>query len=187
MEKLQIFTPNEVRIVDNAVAVAEELVSDHYKMSASQWLRPQYDIKTLVDLSPEEIVHGPFAQIIRYEGHREGTSLGSATYDFYKVCLQDHTICAALQKSPALRLFPFCLYIVTHELIHIVRFSKFLQNFDASPREKLIEEKRVHENTHQILDPVRVPGITAVLKFYHHWRRPLENLQNPAKKISSGS
>jgi len=45
--------------------MAEELVSEYYKMSASQRLRPKYDVKTLVDLDPAEIVHGPFAQIIR--------------------------------------------------------------------------------------------------------------------------
>ena len=42
-------------------------------------------------------------------------------------------------------LFSLVVYIATHELIHIVRFSKFLQNFHASPDEKQAEEKRVHE------------------------------------------
>ena len=46
------------------------------------------------------------------------------------------------QKMADMQLFPFCLYIVTHELIHIVRFSKFLQRFDASPSEKLSEDEK---------------------------------------------
>ena len=87
--------------------MAEELVSNHYKMSASQWLRPKYDVKTLVDLSPGEIVHGPFAQIVRYEGHRKDTALGSGVFDYYKICLQDHAIHAALEDSPYMKLFPF--------------------------------------------------------------------------------
>ena len=178
MQPLKTFSKDEIIIVNNVVSMAEELVSNHYKMSASEWLRPKYDVKTLVDLAPGEIVHGPFAQIVRYEGHRKDTPLGSGVFDYYKICLQDHAIHSTLQKMVDMKLFPFCLYIITHELIHIVRFSKFLQRFDASPGEKLSEEKRVHESTHQILHPVQVSGMAAVLDFYDKWRQPLEGMRN---------
>ncbi|MEW6671437.1 MAG: hypothetical protein AB1427_07020 [Thermodesulfobacteriota bacterium] len=179
LKKLKIFTPNQIKIVNNSVALAEELVSDHYKMSASQWLRPKYDVKTLTNLSPEEIVHGPFAQIIRYKGRRNDKNLESSTYDFYKICLQDHFILSAMKSSGRLKLFPFMLYIVAHELIHIVRFSKFLQNFNASPPEMLAEETRVHETTHEILKPLPFKDLPPVLEFYEKWRTPIDGLQNP--------
>ena len=173
---LNPFSGHQIKIVNQTVSLAEELVSNHYKMSASQWLRPKYDVKTLADLTPEEIVYGPFAQIVRYEGKRKDTALGSGVFDYYKICLQDHAIHEVLQDSPSMSLFPFCLYIITHELIHIVRFSKFLQNFDASPMEKLTEEKRVHENTHQILKQIKVSGMPEVFEFYSKWRQPLEDM-----------
>lgn len=179
MEKLKEFNTNQIITVNNAVEMAEELVSNFYKMSASQWLRPKYDVKTLADLSPEEILDKPFAQIIRYKGQRKNTSLGSSAYDFYKICLQDHSILLALDRTPGLQLFPFTLYIVTHEFIHIVRFSKFLQNFDASPDEKIAEETRVHEDTHKILRNVQVSGMSSVLDFYSQWRQPFDKLRNP--------
>ena len=173
------FCPKQIKIVNNAVAMAEELVSNYYKMSASQWLGPRYDVKTLTELNREEIIDGPFAQIIRYKGQRKNTSLGSATYDFYKICLQDHTIQSTISASPSIALFPFALYIITHELIHIVRFSKFLQSFDASPEERMAEEKRVHHKTHEILKPVRISGLSNVLEFYKDWHLPYEGLRNP--------
>jgi len=176
MEKLRQFTQDQLQIVNNAVAIAEELVSNHYKMSASEWLRPKYDVKTLADLAAEEIVHGPFAQIVRYEAYRKDTTLGSAAYDYYKICLQDHAIQAALQDSPRIRLFPFSLYIITHELIHIVRFSKFLQSFDASPEDRLAEERRVHDKTQTILRNIQIEGISEVLRFYDNWQMPYEEL-----------
>ena len=176
MMNLKTFSTDQLGIVTNAVAIAEELVSNHYKMSASEWLRPKYDVKTLVDLAPEEIVHGPFAQIIRYEAHRKDASLGSSTFDYYKICLQDHAIHSALDKSAQMQLLPFAIYIVTHELIHIVRFSKFLQNFEATPEDRMAEEKRVHDRTHKILAKIRIAGISNVLKFYHKWRLPYEEL-----------
>jgi len=177
MAELQKFTKDQIKIVTNAATIAEELVSNHYKMSASEWLRPRYDVKTLADLTPGEIVYGPFAQIVRYEAHRKDTSLGSSTYDYYKICLQDHAIDSALQASPRMELFPFSIYIITHELIHIVRFSKFLQSFEASPDTRMAEEKRVHNKTHKILSNIRIAGISEVLKFYRSWRMPYEELQ----------
>jgi hypothetical protein len=179
MQKRNCFGSRQIEIVNHAVAMAEELVSNDYKMSSSQWLGPRYDIKTLVELKAEEIIDGPFAQIIRYKGQRKNTSLGSATYDFYKICLQDHTIRSTLEETPGVELFPFSLYIITHELIHIVRFSKFLQHFEASAKERMAEEKRVHQRTHEILKLVQIEGLKNVLEFYNDWRVPYENLRTP--------
>lgn len=164
--------------VNRAVALAEELVSNSYKMSTSQWLSRRFDINTLATLKPNEIVHGPFAQIIRYEGKRKNTPLGSGTYDFYKICLQDHSILAALEKFPDLKLLPFVLYIVVHELVHIVRFTQFLQSFQASPDETMAEEARVHAKTHDILSQVQIPGIIPVFQFYERWRQPIDDMKD---------
>jgi hypothetical protein len=170
--ELEKFSATQIKIVNNAVAVAEELVSNFYKMAASQWLKRKYDFKTGTDLKSQEMVLGPFAQIIRYEGHHPESSLGTSSYDFYKVCLQDHSILETLRKTPSLKLYPFVLYIGTHELIHIVRFSKFLQNFHATSQEKQNEERYVHQTTHKILAKINIAGLKEVFLFYHKWLRP---------------
>jgi len=175
---LQHFQEGELRIVNEAVAIAEEVSSNAYKMSSAEWRGKRYDIKTLADLSPDEVVHGPFAQIIRYVGRKTETWLSSSEYDLYKICLQDHTILSALNKFPKLRLLPFTLYIVTHELIHVIRFTKFLQAFDASATEKIIEEARVHEKTKAILRQAQTPGMGAVFEFYGAWQGPLDDLRD---------
>jgi hypothetical protein len=178
MKRLQTFKPDQMAIVTHAVGMAEELVSNHYKITTSDWLRPKYDVKTLAELDPCEIIDGPFAQIIRYSGRPRESTLSSANYDFYKICLQDHTILAALKKKSILRLLPFALYIITHELIHIVRFSRFLQGFDASPEERLTEEKRVHHLTHTLLQNIKLNDLPAVLEFYADWRSVYEQIDN---------
>lgn len=174
----KLFGREQIETLNKAVSMAEELVSNHFKMSASQWLHPKYDVKTMADLAPEEIVHGPFAQIIRYEGKRKGSELGSGSYDFYKICLQDHAILCVLDNHKHLALLPFCLYVVTHELVHIVRFSKFLQSFKATSEEKIKEERRVHALTHKILKSIPTPGLDQVIQYFHEWHRPLEDLDN---------
>jgi hypothetical protein len=164
------FERHQLEVVNEAVALAEELASNAYKMSFAEWRHRRYDVKTLADLAPEEIVNGPFAQIMRYVGRKAETSLGSSTYDFYKICLQDHAILSTLKKSPGLRLFPFSLYIVTHELIHVIRFTKFLQSFEASLEEKMEEEARVHEKTRAILERTPISGLNVVFEFYKGWQ-----------------
>jgi len=179
MNTAATFSPLQIQTVNDAVAMAEELVSNQYKLSANEWLQRRYDVKTVAELAPDEIVHGPFAQIIRYKGQPKDKTLGSFTYDFYKICLQDHAILSVLDEKSRIDLFPFTLYIVSHELIHIVRFSQFLQNFDASEQEKLIEEKHVHQQTRAVLGDLKVDGILTVLNYYKKWHTPVEGLRNP--------
>jgi hypothetical protein len=164
------FNNAQIREVNKAVSLSEELVSNYYKMSPNEWLRPRYDVKTLVELHSNEIVDEPFAQVIRYQGKPIDATLESDAYDFYKICIQDHNILRAMANNPQLSLLAFSVYIVAHELIHIVRFSKFLQNFEANPSEKMAEERRVHTLTHDILTRVRLPDMDHVLAFYEQWR-----------------
>jgi hypothetical protein len=171
------FNPEQIRLVNEAVAMAEELVSNHFKLAASQWLGRRFDVRTVAELNPEEIIEGPFAQVIRYEGRLNKAPLNSGSFDFYKICLQDHTILKTVGQNRNLSLFPFALYIVTHELIHIVRFSQFLQNFVASDDERLAEERRVHDKTHEILCPLKIEGLGAVLAYYAQWRDGFDSLQ----------
>ncbi len=170
MNDLIKFNIEQLKIVNESVITAEDLVSNSYKMSSSQWLSGKYDFKTLADLCPGEILDGPFAQIIRYEGQPPDHPLTSSSYDFYKICLQDHTILDTLDKSKNLRLFPFVLYIVTHELVHVVRFGKFLQSFEASDAERELEEIRVHSETHRILENLKIKGMASV---FDYWKTAL--------------
>ncbi len=161
-------------MINEAVSMAEELVGNFYKLSSVQWRRLRYDIKTRAELAEDEVVAGPFAQVIRYEAKLQEVSLGSSTYDYYKICLQDQAILSVTAQHPDIDLYSLILYIITHELIHIIRFCRFLQRFDASTEEKHEEEKRVHERTHEILGSLTTPGLPTVLHFFRQWCRGCE-------------
>lgn len=163
---MEQFTAPQIKVINHSVSLAEELVCNFFKMSATQWLRHRYDVKTYSELTHHEKVDGPFAQIVRYACQKEGDSLCSSTYDFYKICLQDNAIIDAVKKSPGIALFPFVLYIIVHELVHIVRFAKFYQHFNALPEERKIEEERVHIMTREILSRHDIEGISEVMQFY---------------------
>ena len=169
MNQRQYFSPQQLEMVTRAVEMAEELVSNHYKLSTSQLRRLNYDVKTQADLNRTELVPDHFAQIVKYRLKKKEGLLDTESEDFYKICLQDHSILEALDKHPELVFPSFLLYIVCHEMIHVVRFRRFLQQFDASAAERLAEERRVHAKTREILTPIPMDGMVSVLAFYRDW------------------
>jgi len=175
MDQLRYFSPAQLERVTQAVEMAEDLVSNYYKLSSSQLGRLNYDVRTLSDLTPAEVVSGHFAQIVKYKLKKKDVLRETEANDFYKICLQDHSIIASLEKHPELEFLTFLLYIVCHELIHVVRFRRFLQQFNVSAEEKLAEERRVHAKTNEILSELSLDGIEAVLLFYENWREASQN------------
>lgn len=184
MERMNLpcFDKEHLDTLDDAVLVAEDLVSEHYKMSSGQWFRSRYDIKTLKDLDESEIVDGAFAQVLGYHVRGKRDAVGARVTDFYKVCIQDHVILALpdfkperlepVDGRPRLMLFPFLIYVVLHELVHIVRFATFKQIYSVASEADcaMEEERKVHGICWDILTGVSIQGIDNVLFFYKKWR-----------------
>ena len=164
------FEQDEIAVLRQSIDLSEELLSEHYKISTSQWKRYRYDVQSLRDLHDEEITDIAFAQIHRYLRHPHERLRGSEPGDFFKICLQDHVIRRAVQRDTIIQLFPLSLYIVTHELIHVIRFAKFLQRFDSTEMEQESEEIRVHALTHQLLQHCKIPGLPDVLSAFRDCR-----------------
>ncbi len=71
--------------------------------------------------------------------------------DHYGIILQDPNILLALLRSCSCDLWTLILFVLTHELVHIVRFRKHSINFLAPAEDRDKEEKVVHEITREIL------------------------------------
>lgn len=155
-------------ITGQALTVAEEVVADWFHLTSSSWKQYKYDVRTLKDLSKEEISPTGFAQIVRYG--RPGFPAGLRQGISYRICLQDHNILKALRREPDLKLFPLMIYVLTHELVHIVRFGTFRQFFDADQKDREIEEARVHQLTYDLLRPVKVAELSVVTDLYSNHR-----------------
>lgn len=157
------FDDGEIATLRHAISISEEIISDYYKLSTSQWKRYRYDIQSLKDLQESEVIDVAFAQIYRYARSPHQKLRGSETGDYFKICLQDHVIRHAVERDPHIELLPLATYISTHELIHVVRFAKFIHGFESSPAEREAEEARVHALTHQLLQDRKIRGLAEVL------------------------
>jgi hypothetical protein len=176
MTGVRRFSSQQVETVREAVTMAEEVVSDTFKLSSSQW---RYDIKTLDAMNDVALDSGPLAQVVLAARQRSDSCLRSQRVDVYLICLQDHAILDAQEVHPELELFPLVLYVMVHELIHIERFSRFKQNFQATPEERRDEEARVHRLTRDIVETLPVAGMDAVLHFFGQWHGPIDALHAP--------
>jgi hypothetical protein len=166
MDKAQFFHQHHKELLKDAAVIAEEATSDFFKLSPCHWRRARYDILTLEALRAEEISSHALALVAKYDGRPADRLLRSAAFDFYRVCLQDHNILKTLKHVNDLSLFPLLLYIVTHELVHIIRFSQFLALFEAPEEHKQVEEQRVHRLTQKILAPLKIRDLPPVMRYY---------------------
>lgn len=171
----QVFREEHQEQLNTALVIAEEMTFDFFKLSPGQWRLARYDILTLKDLRQEEISPHALALLAKYRGCPQDRLLSSAAFDFYRVCLQDHNILRALDTCGDLSLLPLLIYILTHELVHVVRFSQFLALFEAPEKQKHQEEQRVHQLAQRILAPLKYLDLPPVMRYYQTWHGGWQN------------
>ena len=165
----QAFSAPYIQKTARIFSEAEELTGNHFKLSTTDWKRFKYDVKTLKDLDSNEISNEAFATLSKYTCQNESFDFGQRTFSFYKICLQDHNILKALKRDPAISFEGLLLYIAVHELIHIIRFNKFVTLFESDEATKQEEERIVHTTTSDILRASRLFKDDLVLARYEKY------------------
>jgi hypothetical protein len=165
MTQERLFSVAEISQVASALEVAEEAVSDHFRISDTSWMRYPYELRTLAELSPVEIDNRALAQVLRLRKPPRPGRLRAQ--DFFRICLQDHNLLGLVRREGVKDLMlPLLTYVLAHELVHVVRFYRFHHLFEAEPHERAQEEAAVHSITGQALKKVRLPHLDRVLNFY---------------------
>ncbi|MDR2947280.1 MAG: hypothetical protein LBV79_11130, partial [Candidatus Adiutrix sp.] len=103
-EPLRGFNAEQVLTLDRAWLLAQSLVAEAFRFDFEDFRSWPVDIKRYPELAPEEMAEGVFAQLFRYL--RPGPALVGARQDYYRVCLYDPAILAAVAAEPGLALEP---------------------------------------------------------------------------------
>lgn len=164
------FKKNDLKVVSDALEIAEDATGNFYKFSLGQWKRHRYDVKTRSSFRPEEMNFSALAVLFKGMRMVEGFHPRTKDKDFYFICLQDHSILEVLERDRYLTLLPLLIYVFTHELVHIVRFCNFFQMFDVSQKKRFEEEGIVHTTTFEILKDFSLPNLDYVLDSYRDHR-----------------
>jgi len=155
--------------VGEALETSENLAERFFRVDLEDYDRFPFDLQTLAHLRGPEKTRQALAQVCKYEYKKEEVYQKVKKKSFYRICLQDDKILETASKDAASILKPLLLYIVAHELIHVIRFSLEPGKFHLNPKERKREEKDVHRMTYDLLKSVKDPKIGILLERY----RPL--------------
>ena len=167
---LSPFKCEDLLTASEALHIAEDKIGDFFKLSAGQWKKHPFSVRTLAQLGEGEIISEAFALLRKYSLLQEGFDSVAKDRDHYFICIQDHEILKAMRRDKELVLLPLLVYVFTHELVHIVRFCNFMQRFEAKGKEREKEERIVHLTTYEILRRINMPDLDYVLDSYQNHR-----------------
>lgn len=169
MAQTLLFDKKQRLLVKESLERAEALTEDYFQVDLGDYDRFPFDVETLANLEGHERTNQALAQICKYEYFGFDWQKKRKNWQFYRICLQDDKILSRVQAESGSLLGPLLLYIVTHELIHVIRFSIEPEKFHLAEGEREVEEKRVHRMTFEILERLRDPKIEILLRHYRPW------------------
>jgi hypothetical protein len=151
--------------VDAAERRAADLVSRFYVLAPREWGRMPYEVCTHEALAPGELCEGALAHVVCYGVERRVGSRVVAEHDLYRICLQDPTIIErAAAAGDGVDLSALLVYVLTHELVHVVRFGQRMQKIDLPPQLRAVEEASVDRTARLILRTADDPRLARTLE-----------------------
>ena len=143
------FSPEQRNLVVHAANEAEERTARYYCIPPFRWNQLSYDLLTREDTGWEPLPEPVLARVqllqkIGPEPHKP--------FDFYRIQLNDPSILTvATREKLEGNLYHFLVFILTHEMVHMVRLSSILEPDKAIPQILETEEQRVQRISRQIL------------------------------------
>jgi hypothetical protein len=143
---LRFSTPQR-GLVLRALSEAEERTTRYYCIPPFRWERLCFDLLTRADHGWEPI---PDPMLARVRCLQRITQ--NRAFDFYRIELNDRSILEAAAREKLMKnLYPFFVYILTHEMVHMVRLSSILDGPDSAVPSNETEEQRVQRISRRIL------------------------------------
>ncbi len=143
------FSQRQRGLAIRAVGEAEARTTRYYCIPPYRWHELHYDFLTRQDREWEPLPEGALARVRFWQ---RATRRPNDLSAFYRIELNDETILsAAARERLESNLYPFLVYIVTHEMVHLVRLSTILVGHEALPGFDESEERRVQSISRRIL------------------------------------
>lgn len=149
------FDLEQLALVHQALGHSETLVSRGFHIPQLPSEAYPYEVVTLADQTAHERAPEALAHLVVYG--RERSCRG--VEHLYRICLQDDRLLArgADQSSSWLR--ALLVYVLTHELVHVVRFQRHEQSYLVQADERQREEEAVHRATLELLGRADEPHL----------------------------
>ncbi len=156
------FTHKQRYLAFRALEDAEARTSGYYCIPPFRWQRLHYDLLTRKDDEWQPLPEGMLARTQRCE---LSTPRHGRPSDFFRIELNDPGILMAAHRERLRQdLYPLLLYVLTHEMVHLVRLSSILTDDEQLTLPRESEETRVSQIARSILLTRLTPGLDAVLQ-----------------------
>ena len=156
------FTRSQRHLAFRALEEAEACTSGYYCIPPFRWQRLRYDLLTRKDREWQPLPEGMLARTRRCQWHLRQRGEPS---DFFRIELNDPGILIAARREKLREdLYALLLYILTHEMVHLVRLSSILTDAEQMMLPREPEETRVRQIARSILATTPTPGLDSVLQ-----------------------
>ena len=145
------FQPGQRSLLIRGSLLAEHIVSKETRWSGDGL----YDVVNLAESGDEERQEGVFAHLLQLKPEDRSRP------PLFRICLQDIEICEFVKRHRDIDLMSFFTFIMTHELIHVHRFSTGRADFFES--HKTEEEAYVDSLTRILLAKNPLTGLKNIL------------------------
>jgi hypothetical protein len=144
------FNPIEKKIIYSALEEAADYLREFYCFSPREWFNYCYDLQTELEAGVNCLHKKAFAEVQKCIPIQQNSSLFPK--ERYQICLFDRNILRTLWQQSDTEFYPFMIYILTHELVHIARFCQNLHPFECDEESLQKEESKVKHLTQQVLN-----------------------------------
>jgi hypothetical protein len=152
------FDAGDLRTVEPALGAAEQFTGRFYCIPGRDWSRFPYEVTTTASGEPPR--DWAFADVVRVLPFSTAPIRRHGFGEHFRIRLRDDVFLSAVEEPDReIDLFPLLLWVLTHELVHVVRFGSGLAPFDAAADARQHEEHRVHEITERVLHPALDDGL----------------------------
>jgi hypothetical protein len=142
------FSQGQRELAIRAMDEAEHRTARYYCIPPHRWQDMPYDLLTRQDQEWEPLPDAALARVQLFQRLNRRRGL----HAFYRIQLNDPVILLAAERDNLdSHLYPFLVYILTHEMVHLVRLTAILDNQAVLPPFDASEELRVQRISNQIL------------------------------------
>ena len=154
MARHTVFSPADLALLARATRVARDLAGQFYALPSDWFEDTSHRVCSARELRRGEVLGaGHLAQIRRVLRLAEGEPVLRCRRlcPHYRICLQDHNLLRRSGEDGVLDLETLLTWVLTHEYVHLVRFSRGQHPYRVCGHRRVDEERRVDEITAEIV------------------------------------
>jgi hypothetical protein len=158
------FSKAQLEVISKAFEIATDIVGDYFQIRNFSDLSCPVELCTCMENIEGFGDTDALAQVRQVQYLTPRRHRG---FPAYQITLMDPTILRIVKEGKSkIELFPLLIYILVHELVHVMRFSRHHVLVSEALPLRDVEEERVDQLSRELLQGKPIQGIEEVLIYF---------------------